>query len=80
MTYGHGLYSLRDQERLTTLHRCTIWRMIGRREFPAGVRISRGRMGWFKWKVHRWLMRKLRSAEERRHLLRLILEMDRGDR
>ncbi len=80
MTYEHGFYSLRDLVRLTTLHRSTLWRMIGRREFPAGIPISPGRKGWPKWRVHRWFLRKLASAAERRHFWRIVMNIDRRGR
>lgn len=39
----------------TTLSRTTLWRLTKRRDFPAPVQLSPGRIGWRRSMVESWL-------------------------
>ena len=44
----------------------TLWRMVRRREFPAPIRLSRGRVGWRRVTVEQWLAAREAASVVRR--------------
>jgi predicted DNA-binding transcriptional regulator AlpA len=52
---GRRMITVREVMRKTTLSRQTIWRMARRQEFPAGVKLSGGRVAWWEDAVDAFL-------------------------
>lgn len=47
-------------ERVTSLSRATIYRMMGRKEFPRGHKLSTNRVGWSVGEIRHWLRSRTR--------------------
>lgn len=54
----------RDVERLTGLHKSTLYRMVHRGEFPAPLRLGRRAVAWRRAEIEEWLDSRERSLGE----------------
>jgi prophage regulatory protein len=55
-----------EVKQVTGLSRTSRWRMIERGEFPAPVRLSSGRVGFFEDEVADWQSKLLRATESKK--------------
>jgi predicted DNA-binding transcriptional regulator AlpA len=62
MSLAVAFYSERDLVVMLGLSRTTLWRMVKTKIFPAPVMISRGRVGYPREAVDRWIAKKVASA------------------
>lgn len=55
-----------DLKRLVPLGRTTRWKMTQKGEFPAPVRLSSGRIGYFEDEIFRWQQNLERATESKK--------------
>ncbi|WP_010322919.1 helix-turn-helix transcriptional regulator [Marinobacterium stanieri] len=55
----HAILTRKEVEQLTSMSRTSIYRMMGKSEFPKQVRLSPSRVGWLAEDIDNWLQQRI---------------------